>query len=42
MLGSLIIFLTGMRRMMFQLSGFDYRGLGFKGFGFRGLQTLDR
>ena len=32
MLGSLIIFLKGMRRMMFQLSGFYYRvsGLGLK------------
>ena len=27
MLGSLIIFLKGMRRMMFQLSGFYYRSL---------------
>ena len=30
MLGSLIIFLKGMRRMMFQLSGFYCRG-SFKG-----------
>ena len=41
MLGSLIIFLKGMRRMMFQLSGFYYRvwgGLEFgavSGLGFR-------
>ena len=26
MLGSLILYLKGMRRMMFQLSGFYYRG----------------
>ena len=33
MLGSLILYLKGMRRMMFQLSGFYYRvqeGLGFE------------
>ena len=30
MLRSLIIYLKGMRRMMFQLSGFYYRGFGFK------------
>ena len=34
MLGSLIIYLKGMRRMMFQLSGFYYRGLGVQGLGF--------
>ena len=30
MLGSLILYLKGMRRMMFQLSGFYSRGLGLK------------
>ena len=28
MLGSHILYLKGMRRMMFQLSGFDYMGSG--------------
>ena len=29
-IGSLILYLKGMRRMMFQLSGFYSRGLGFE------------
>ena len=34
MLGSLILYLKGMRRMMFQLSGFYYKGSpGFRGSG---------
>ena len=38
MLGSLIIYLKGMRRMMFQLSGFHYKGIGaFRGVGVQGL-----
>ena len=32
MLGSLMIYLKGMRIIMFQLSGFYYMGLGFRGF----------
>ena len=40
MLGSLILYLKGMRRMMFQLSGFYYKSselsvLAGKDFGFR-------
>ena len=34
-LGSLILYLKGMRRMMFQLSGFYYKGLRVKGSGFK-------
>ena len=30
MLGSLILYIKGMRILMFQLSGFYYRGLGFR------------
>ena len=41
MLGSLILYLKGMRIMMFQLSGFWYIGLGrgllFRGLGLRAL-----
>ena len=33
MLGSPILYLKGMRVLMFQLSGFYYRGLGFRGKG---------
>ena len=33
MLGSLMILLKGMRRMMFQLSGFYYRVLELRGLG---------
>ena len=36
MLGSLILYLKGMRIIMFQLSGFYCRGSGFKGLGCRG------
>ena len=36
MLGSLILYLKGMRIMMFQLSGFYCRGLGLRGLRFRG------
>ena len=35
MLGSLILYLKGMRIVMFQLSGFYCRGLGFGFFCFR-------
>ena len=38
MLGSLMLYLRGMRIMMFQLSGFycrDFRAFGCKGLGFR-------
>ena len=30
-LGSLILYLKGMRRMMFQLSGFYYKKVGYSG-----------
>ena len=30
MLGSLILYIKGMRILMFQLSGFYYRGLGIR------------
>ena len=31
--GSLILYLKGMRRMMFQLSGFYYKIFGFRAYG---------
>ena len=41
MLGSLIIYLKGMRRMMFQLSGFYYKtkNMGLEGLGFIGFRV---
>ena len=36
-LGSLILYLKGMRRMMFQLSGFYYMGASRIGLGFWGM-----
>ena len=35
-LGSPILYLKGMRILMFQLSGFYYKGLGVRQLGFRG------
>ena len=32
MLGSPILYIKGMRILMFQLSGFHYKGLGFREF----------
>ena len=40
MLGSLILYLKGMRIMMFQLSGFYCKVLGGLGLGFREFQGL--
>ena len=40
MLGSPILYLKGMRILMFQLSGFYYRSLGFRGLGFRDYRSL--
>ena len=39
MLGSLILYLKGMRIMMLQLSGFHCRGLAVRGLGFTGLAS---
>ena len=40
MLGSLILYLKGMRTTMFQLSGFYCRGMGLGGLGFRWLRQF--
>ena len=40
MLGSLIIYLKGMRRMMFQLSGFYYKACGFRVWGLNVAKAL--
>ena len=39
MLGFPILYLKGMRRVMFQLSGFYYRGSGLRSLTVRGLQA---